>query len=90
MEVRLQKWGNSDGIRIPSSFLKSLNLKTNDIVELIHKEGSIAISKHKKKHLTFEERLEMFKQLPNNEKGIVGPYDWGEDVGKENVYIKTG
>lgn len=27
MESRLQKWGNSDGIRIPSSFLKALNLK---------------------------------------------------------------
>ena len=68
MEVRLQKWGNSDGIRIPSSFLKSLNLKTNDVVELIHKEDSIVISKSKKKHYTFEERLEMFEQLPNNEK----------------------
>ena len=27
MEVRLQKWGNSDGIRIPSVILKTLNLK---------------------------------------------------------------
>ena len=33
MEARLQKWGNSDGIRIPSNFLKSLNLKTNDKVD---------------------------------------------------------
>jgi len=32
MEARLQKWENLDGIRIPSSFLKFLNLKTNDIV----------------------------------------------------------
>lgn len=85
MEVRLQKWGNSDGIRIPSSFLKSLNLKTNDIVELTHKEDRIVISKPKKKHLTFEERLKMFKQLPNNEKGTVESYDWGEDVGKELI-----
>ena len=34
MEARLQKWGNSDGIRIPSILLKNLNLKTNDIVLL--------------------------------------------------------
>ena len=27
MEAKLQKWGNSDGIRIPNSFLKLLNLK---------------------------------------------------------------
>ena len=83
MEARLQKWGNSDGIRIPSSFLKSLKLKTNDIVELIQKEDTIIISKAKKKHLTLEERFELFEQLPSNEKGIVESYDWGEDLGKE-------
>ena len=31
MEAKIQKWGNSVGIRIPSSILKSLNIKTNDI-----------------------------------------------------------
>ena len=83
MEARLQKWGNSDGIRIPSSILKSLNLKTNDVVELIQKEDSIIISKPKQKHLTLEERIEIFEQLPSNEKGQVESYDWGEDLGKE-------
>ena len=83
MEARLQKWGNSDGIRIPSNILKSLDLKTNDVVELIQKENMIIISKPKKKHLTLEERFEMFEQLPDNEKGIAESYDWGEDVGKE-------
>ena len=48
MEARLQKWGNSDGIRIPSSILKSLNLKTNDVVELMQKEDKTIISKPKK------------------------------------------
>lgn len=83
MEARLQKWGNSDGIRIPSSFLKSLNLKTNDVVELMQKEDTIVISKPKKKHLTLEERFEMFEELSNDEKGVVESYDWGEDLGKE-------
>lgn len=86
MEARLQKWGNSDGIRIPSSFLKSLNLKTNDKVELIQKEDVIIISKPKKRHLTLEERIEMFENLSDNEKGNVESYDWGEDLGKEIFY----
>lgn len=43
----------------------------------------IVILKPKKKHLTFEERLEMFEKLPNNKKGNVESYDWGEDLGKE-------
>ena len=83
MEARLQKWGNSDGIRIPSSFLKSLNLKTNDKVELVQQEDTIIISKPKKKHLTLEERIEMFEKLSDNEKGNIASYDWGEDLGKE-------
>ena len=85
MEARLQKWGNSDGIRIPSSFLKSLNLKTNDVVELIQKEDTIIISKPKKKHLSLEERIKIFEKIPDNEKGILESYDWGEDLGKEAI-----
>ncbi len=37
METRIQKWDNSDGIRIPSSILKSLNIKTNDILNIEQK-----------------------------------------------------
>ena len=83
MEARLQKWGNSDGIRIPSSFLKSLNLKTNDKVELVQQEDTIIISKPRKKHLTLEERIDMFEKLSDDEKGNIESYDWGEDLGKE-------
>ena len=85
MEARLQKWGNSDGIRIPSSILKSLNLKTNDVVELVQKEDTIIISKPRKKHLTLEERFDSFKNLSDNDKGTVASYDWGEDLGKEII-----
>lgn len=83
MEARIQKWGNSDGIRIPSSILKTLNMKTNDKVDLIQEKDRIIISKPKKRHLTLEERLEMFNSLPDNEKGSAQPFDWGEDLGKE-------
>ena len=83
MEARIQKWGNSDGIRIPSSILKTLNIKTNDKVDLIQEEDRIIISKPKKRHLTLEERLEIFNSLPDKEKGSVDPYDWGEDLEKE-------
>ena len=83
MEARLQKWGNSDGIRIPSSILKSLNLKTNDKVDLIQKKDKIIISKLKRKHKTLEERFEEFRDLSNEEKGNIETYDWGDDLGKE-------
>ena len=85
MEARLQKWGNSDGIRIPSSFLKSLNLKTNDVVELLQIEDTIIISKPKKKHMTLEERFKMYEDLPVEEIAVAESYDWGEDIGKEII-----
>ena len=83
MEAKLQKWGNSDGIRIPRSILKSLNLKTNDKVDLIQEKDRIIISKPKKKHKTLEERFAIFEKLPKEDKGIIEDYDWGEDLGKE-------
>ena len=49
MEARLQKWGNSAGVRIPSSILKSLNIKTNDILNIEQEEDKIVISIPKKK-----------------------------------------
>lgn len=78
MEARLQKWGNSDGIRIPKSFLKELGLKTNDMVELIQLENKIIITKSNKPSISLEKR---FKEY--NGKDKVEPYDWGSQVGRE-------
>lgn len=49
MEAKVQKWGNSVGIRIPSSILKSLNIKTNDILNIEQEEDKIVIRIPKKK-----------------------------------------
>ena len=78
MEIRLQKWGNSDGIRIPSAILKSLNLKTNDKIELICEDDKIIISKSKNPKISLKERFEEY-----NGENLVEPYDWGEPMGKE-------
>lgn len=77
MESRLQKWGNSDGIRIPSSFLKALNLKTNDIVNIVQEEDKIIISVPKKKKISLKERFEIFNGTYEND------FSWDEPVGKE-------
>lgn len=52
MKLKLQKWGNSKGIRIPNNILKSLNLKTND---------KIIISKVPKENISLEERFLKYK-----------------------------
>lgn len=78
MEVRLQKWGNSNGIRIPNIILKTLNLKPNDKVEIREENEQIIISKVKKQSMTLEERIRNYKG-PN----LVSDFSWDEPQGKE-------
>ncbi len=78
MEVRLQKWGNSDGIRIPSSILKSLNLKTNDKIELNYDDNKIIISKPKKEKISLAERFANYTGS-----NLAKDYTWDEAKGKE-------
>lgn len=78
MEARLQRWGNSDGIRIPKSLLKALNLKTNDIVDLIQEDNKIIISKSSKKKVSLETLIKNYDG-PN----LAKDYYWDDKVGKE-------
>lgn len=78
VEAKIQKWGNSSGIRIPSSILKSLNIKTNDILNIEQEDDKIIISIPKKKKISLEER---FKEYHG--KNLAKEFTWDEDVGRE-------
>ncbi len=78
MEVRLQKWGNSDGIRIPSNILKALNLKTNDKVDLKYEEDKIILSKPKKEKISLKEKFSKY-----NGENLAKEFTWDEPRGKE-------
>lgn len=78
MEARIQKWGNSDGIRIPSSILKSLNIKTNDILNIEKQDDKIIISIPKKKKISLADRFKSY-----NGKNLAKDFVWDESVGKE-------
>lgn len=78
MEAKLQKWGNSDGIRIPSVLLKNLNLKTNDIVCLEQVDDKIIISVPKKKKISLEERFKNYKG-----ENLAKDFAWDEARGNE-------
>ncbi len=43
MASKLQKWGNSIGVRIPKSIMEKTNLDVNSEVEIEHKNGKIII-----------------------------------------------
>ena len=49
MEVlRVQKWGNSQGIRLPKKILKDLGIDINDKIEIILNGEEIILKKIKK------------------------------------------
>ena len=78
METKLQKWGNSDGIRIPSSLLKALNLKTNDLIELKQEDDKIIITKSKKEKRSLEKRFKKY-----NGENLAKNFKWDEPRGNE-------
>ena len=78
MEIRIQKWGNSDGIRIPSNILKSLNIKTNDILNIEQKNDKIIISVPKKRKISLDAKFKEYKG-----KNLAKEFSWDENIGKE-------
>lgn len=48
MSVKIQKWGNSLGVRIPKAIIEKVNLSENSEVEIESKSGTIVIFPSKK------------------------------------------
>ena len=59
MEVKVQKWGNSNGIRIPKEVMEELSIKTDDILSMIREDNKIIITKKPKKQ-TLREMFENY------------------------------
>jgi antitoxin MazE len=57
MTVKLQKWGNSMGVRIPKSIIEKVSLKENDELVIEQQDGKIVIIPAKKK-LSLNELLD--------------------------------
>lgn len=84
MTVTLQKWGNSNGIRIPKQVLVDLDIKVNDKLLISSTDDKIIIKKEKK-HRTLQDRLEEFYKKPISKirKLNVDEIDTGFNVGDE-------
>ena len=92
MYTAIQKWGNSQAVRLPKALLDSVSLKENDRVEIIADSDRILIKKAARKRYakkSLDQRLEEFYQKPIgdilSDDTLYAPAetDWGRPVGKE-------
>ena len=87
MTTTIVKWGNSRGIRLSKPFLESLDLKDNDVVDVLTDNGKIIIQKAYR-HKTLKQRIEEFygKDFETVLKENAYEFkeeDWGVPVGEE-------
>ena len=78
MYTTIQKWGNSQAIRLPKGILEVAALHENDKVEIKAENGCIIIRHANKKHKTLEERLAGY-----NGDCTSAEWDTGSPNGKE-------
>lgn len=86
MYATIQRWGNSQGLRIPKALLDAIGLHENDRVELVQVQDTIRIQKvTRPRHRTLEERLTAFYGTPIDEIPVVESeeVDWGHGEGSE-------
>ena len=89
MNTKIKKWGNSQGIRIPKAFLETLDLASDDSVEIFTEQDKIIIKKvSESSHLKIEDRLQKFygNNLEDSGTNLIETQkemDWGKPVGKE-------
>lgn len=89
MTTTIVKWGNSRGIRLPKPFLETLNLKDNDLVDVLTDHDMIIIKKSVHyHHKTLKQRVEEFYGKDFESVLEENPYeyeevDWGESSGEE-------
>ena len=80
MLAKIQKWGNSQGLRLTKNLLADAQLGVGDQVDISVKDGIIIVAPDKKirgKHSL----KDLVARIPENYQS--GEVEWGEPVGKE-------
>ena len=81
MTTTIQKWGNSQAVRLPKPILETLSLKENDQVEIIAESNSIVIRKTTRRRRANKSLEERFANYTGGH--TYTEYDWGEPAGNE-------
>jgi antitoxin MazE len=80
MLTKVQKWGNSQGVRVPLKLLEEAKIALGDEVDVVAQEGRIIISPSQR--IRGKYRLEdLLARMP--EDYVPAEEDWGGPVGRE-------
>jgi antitoxin MazE len=80
MLAKIQKWGNSQGLRLAKNLLADAQLEVGDEVDISVKDGTMIVTPAKRirgKHSL----KDLVEGIPENYQ--TDEVDWGEPVGKE-------
>ncbi len=77
MTIKIARWGNSLGIRIPKQIAEQVKLNEGDEIEISTDENRLILIPQKKKY-TLEELLDGM-----TDEHLHSEVDWGESVGRE-------
>lgn len=78
MRTKVQRWGNSLGLRIPRSFAQEAGVEAGSQVDLSVRDGSLVVRAAKQQRYRLSDLLEKVTA-----KNLHGEVDTGEAVGRE-------
>ncbi len=80
MVTKIQKWGNSQGLRLAKQVLEDAHISVGDDVDVKARDGLIVVEPARR--VRGKRSLkELVSQIPKNYKSE--ETDWGEPIGKE-------
>jgi antitoxin MazE len=80
MLAKIQKWGNSQGLRLTKKLLEDAQLDVGDKVDISVKNG-VMIVKPAKRIRGRHNLKDLVTRIPQNYE--TGEVDWGEPIGRE-------
>jgi antitoxin MazE len=80
MITRVQKWGNSQGVRLSKELLSDVEINVGDAVDVAVRDGALVVTPVRRVRggLDLEE---LVSRIPKGYKP--GGFDWGPPVGRE-------
>ena len=78
MTTTIQKWGNSQGVRIPKTILEDAGWNENEEIIVIVENGKLIMEKTKRRRKNIKELFENYKEEYKPQE-----VDWGEPEGEE-------